>query len=69
MEPMSPLIVSVDILWSLCPLTLGMAVDLCMVYMLMLDSMTLTLMHIHSGLAKAKIQVTLMQIHSGSAKA
>ena len=33
-----------------------MAVDLCMAYMFMLVSMTLTLMQGHSGLAKAKTQ-------------
>ena len=36
--------------------TLGMTVDLCMSYLLMLVSMTLTLMQGHSGSAKAKIQ-------------
>ena len=35
---------------------LGMMVDLCMAYILMLISMTLTLMQGHGGLAKAKIQ-------------
>ena len=44
---------------------LGMAVDLCMayiIYMLMLTSMTLTLMQGHSGLTDGKNQCSSQQL-------